>query len=112
MAVVIDPATVHHRDAVRHGQCLILVVGDENGRGAELAQHAAQLDLHLPAQLAVERAQGLVEQEDLGAHRDRSRQRHPLLLAAGQGRDRPRLQVFEAHQCQCPLHRRVNLGPG
>ena len=59
---VADGAAVHHRDAVGHGERLVLVVGDEDRRGAELAQQAPQLDLHGLAQLAVERGERLVEQ--------------------------------------------------
>ena len=41
------------------------------------------LDLHLLAQVLVERAEGLVEQQHIGIEHEAARERHPLLLAAG-----------------------------
>ncbi len=41
-----------------------------------------QFGLELPADLEVERGQGLVKQEDLGIIRDRPRECHPLRLTA------------------------------
>ena len=43
---MLDRAARHHRDAVRHGQRLFLVVGDEDGGDAVLALQALDLDLH------------------------------------------------------------------
>ena len=43
-----------------------------------------ELDLHLLAELEVERAQGLVEQQDAGPVHERARERDPLPLAARQ----------------------------
>ena len=62
-----DLARRHHRDAVRHGQRLFLVVGDEDEGDAGLVLQPLQLDLHLLAQLEVERRQRLVEQQHLRA---------------------------------------------
>ena len=52
-----------------------------------------ELDLHLLAELAVERAERLVEQEDAGPVDERTRERDPLALAAG---ELARLAVPEA----------------
>ena len=87
VAEMLDPALVHHRDAVAHHQRLVLVVGDEDRGDAEIAQQAAQLDLHGLAQLAVERAERLVEQQQRGLHDDRARDRDALLLSAGEAGD-------------------------
>jgi hypothetical protein len=38
-------------------------VGDVDERDADLALNAFQLDLHLLAQLEIERAEGLIQQE-------------------------------------------------
>ena len=75
-------AAIHHRDAVGHRQRLVLVVRDEDGGDAELAQQALELDLHRLAQLAVERGEGLVEQQQLGAHDQGAGDGDALLLAA------------------------------
>ena len=60
---LLDRALVHHGDAVGHDQRLFLVVGDEDRGQAEPALQAAHLELHRLAQLAVERAERLVEQQ-------------------------------------------------
>ena len=56
----------HHGDAVGQGERLLLVVGDEDEGDADAALDLAQLDLHLLAQLLVERPQRLVQQQHLG----------------------------------------------
>ena len=69
----------------RHGQRLLLVVGDEDQGDAELLLQLLQLELHLLAQLAVERAERLVAQAaPRGSITMRAGQRDALLLAAGE----------------------------
>ena len=53
-------------------------------RDADLGLDALQLDLHLLAQLQVERAERLVEEQHLWVVDERSRQRHALLLTTGE----------------------------
>ena len=79
-----DPALVEHGQAVAHGQRLLLVVRDVDERDPDLGLDALELALHLQAQLEVERAQRLVEQQDLRPVDDRPGQRHPLALPAGE----------------------------
>ena len=79
---LLDAAVVEDRDPVRHRQRLALVVRDEHEGYAERVLQALQLALHRLPQLEVERAERLVEQEDLGAHDERARERHPLPLSA------------------------------
>ena len=67
---------------------------------AERALQLLQLDLQLLAQLAVERAQRLVEQQDVGLEDDGAGQRHALLLAARELRRPAILQALEPHQLQ------------
>ena len=64
----------------------------------EAAQPVAQLDAHL----RVERAERLVEQQDLRLDGQRARERHPLALAA---RQLGRVALAEAVQ----LHQRQQL---
>ena len=66
-AHLLDHAGVHHRDGVGHRHGLLLVVGDVDEREADLGLDPLELDLHRAAQLEVERAQRLVEQQHLGA---------------------------------------------
>ena len=56
-----------------------------------------QLELHLLAQLEVERAERLVEQQRGRAVDERAGERDPLLLAAGELAGTPALEPFEAH---------------
>jgi hypothetical protein len=71
---------IHHRDPVGHDQRLVLVMGDEDRRDAEPPLQRAHLELHRFPQLAVQRAERLVEQQQLRLEHHGARQRHPLLL--------------------------------
>ena len=82
IADLLDPAAVHDRDPVGHRQRLLLVVGDVDEGDPDLALDPLQLDLQALAQLQVERAERLVEQQHLRQVDQRPRQRNPLLLAA------------------------------
>ncbi len=73
---------MHHGDAVGHRERLALVVRDVAERDADGALHVLQLGLHVGAQLQVERAERLVEQQHLGAVDERAGERDALLLAA------------------------------
>ena len=81
-ADLLDAAVRHHRDPVRHRQRLLLVVGHVDERDPDLALDPLQLELQPLAELQVERAERLVEQQHLGQVDERAGQRHPLLLAA------------------------------
>ena len=102
-AELLDPAGVHHRDRVRHGHGLLLVVRDVHEGDADLGLDALQLDLHLSAQRQVEGTQRLVEQQHLRPVDQRTDQRDPLLLTAGElGRAAAAVAV-EPHQRQHPV---------
>jgi hypothetical protein len=79
-----DPARVHHGQPVRHGQRLFLVVGDVEKGDADLFLQRLQLDLERPAELGVQRAERLVQQQHGRLEHEGAGQRDPLLLAAGQ----------------------------
>ena len=79
-----DPAAGHDGDPRRHRQGLLLVVRDEHERRADLAVDARQLDLHLLAELEVERPERLVEEQHGRSLGERARQRDTLRLAARQ----------------------------
>ena len=83
---------VHHHDQVGHGQRLGLVMGDVDHGRADAAVNALDLDLHLLAQLLVERAQGLVHQQQARMRDQRPRHGDALLLAA---RELPRVAGAE-----------------
>ena len=77
-------AVVHDDQPVGHGQRLLLVVRDHDGREPELPLQLADLDANLLAQLGIEVGERLVEQQHVGPEDERAGQRHTLLLAAGQ----------------------------
>ena len=81
---LLDPARVEHGDPVGHRQRLLLVVGHEHEGDADLPLDGLELDLHLLAQLEVQRAERLIEQQDLGPIDQGAGQGHPLTLAAGE----------------------------
>ena len=83
-ADLLDLAVVHHRDPVGDLHRLLLIVGDEHGGHALLVVQAAQPLPQLRADVRVERAERLVEQQHLRLDRQRARERHPLALTARQ----------------------------
>ena len=92
---LLDAAAVHHRDDVRHRHRLLLVVRDMDERDPHVVLDALELELHLLAELQVERAERLVEEQDLGVVDERPRQGDPLLHAAG---ELPRLPLLGPRQ--------------
>ena len=83
-AGLLDAAVVHDDDLLGDLHRLLLVVGDEDGGDVDLLVQPAQPLAQLRADLGVEGAEGLVEQQHLRLDRERARQRHALLLAAGE----------------------------
>ena len=81
---LLDAALVHHGDAIRQAERLVLIVRDENeGRARALAQ-PAEFIAHLLAKAFVEAGQGFVEQENARLHHQSTGKRHALPLATGQ----------------------------
>src|SRR6185437_16701618 len=70
----------------------LLVVRDVDERDPELVLDRLQLELHLLAELEVEGAERLVEEQHARVVDERARERDPLLLAA---RELPRLAPAE-----------------
>ena len=66
----------------------------------DLGLDPLELELHLPAQLEVEGAERLVEQQHLGPVDQRPGQRDPLLLAAGELVRLAAGQLRRAHQLE------------
>ena len=73
---LLDHAFVEHRHAVAHGERFALVVRHVDEGHAELAVQVLELELHVLAQLLVERAERLVHQHQLRLEHQRARQRH------------------------------------
>ena len=81
---LLDPSAHHHRHAVAERERLVLVVGDEDRRGAGGAEDLADVATKLCPQGGVEVRERLVEQHDVRPRRERPSERHPLLHAARQ----------------------------
>ena len=81
-ADLLDRPRAHHRDPIRDLHRLLLIMGDKYRRRALLVVQASQPRAQLGADDRIQRAERLVEQQDLGCHRQRPGERHALALAA------------------------------
>ena len=99
-AHLLDPPALHDGDAVGHGEGFLLVVGHVEDRHVEVLLDVLELELHVGAELLVERAQRLVHQEDARPEDEGPRQRDALLLAAGELARQPLLVAGEPHQLE------------
>ena len=85
-------ARAHHVHLVGEIDRLLDVMGDEQHRLAEVAPQLHQPFLHLQLGLRIERAERLVQQNDVGVEQERAQQRRALAHAAG---ERARIEVLE-----------------
>ena len=99
-AELLDPALVHDRDGVGHGHGLLLVVGHVQEGQPDLVLDRLQLQLHLAAQLEVERAERLIEQQQGRPVDDGPGEGDPLLLTAGELLRLARREVVQLDQPQ------------
>ena len=99
-------APVHdHPDPLGQRGGVAEVVGDEQRRQRQVAEHVLQLAAHDRARVGVERRQRLVEQQDLRVARQRAGDRDALALAA---RQRARALVGEVADAQA-LEQRADV---
>ena len=80
-----DPALQHDGHPVGHGEGLVVVVRDEDRGGAGRDEDLPQVPGEPVPQRPVQRAERLVEQQQLGVGGQRPGERDALLLAAGEG---------------------------
>ena len=107
---LLDPAGIHHRHQIGHGEGLVLVMGDEDRGDAGLVMDMAQPDAQFLAHLGVQRAERLVQQQHARLDRQRPGQRHALALAAGQLAGIALAQILQLHQLQQFLDPALDLG--
>jgi hypothetical protein len=88
-----SPARRHHDDAASDEDRLLDVVRHEQHCLFPGFPDAEQQLLHERARLVIERAERLVQEQDLGLVRERARDGRPLLHSA---REHPRVVVLEA----------------
>ena len=104
-------ALIEDDDAVRERHRLGLVVGDVDEGEAHAPLQVLELDAHALAQLGIEIGERLVEQQDRRLDNQRARQRHALLLAAG---ELSRMALLEPGKSDGVQHMRdpfLNLAP-
>ena len=115
-AELLHPAGVHHRDPVAHRERLLLVVGHVHERDPDLGLDPLELHLELAPELEVERAERLVEEQDVGPVGEGSGERDPLLLAARELVRAPLLVARRAGRARAPRRRggasRPSAAPG
>src|SRR5207247_4340175 len=104
---LLDATLVEDGEAVAHRQRLVLVVRDVDERDSEILLKALEEELHLLAQLQVERAERLVEEQHLGPVDERAGEGDALALAARElirlsGSDGRELHTVE-HLFDAPL---------
>ena len=101
---LLDASLVQYDDAVGHRQRFLLIVRDDDGGDAKGLQQALDLDLHVEAQILVERRERFVEQDEARIDRKRPRQRDALLLSAG--------ELSGGQQQRVALARALAIDPG
>ena len=111
-ADLLDTAAVHHDHTVGQRHRFGLVVRHIEARHAEPLLDRAKLVAHLQAQLRVEIAQRLVEQQHLRLEHERARDRDALLLAARQRGCRPLAEPFHFDKAQRLRDALRDLGRG
>jgi len=90
-----EAAETHHADAVAQVKGLFLVVGHQDGGHTELALDGLQAAAQVHADLGIQGAQRLIEQQHVGLQGQGAGKCHALLLAAGK---LARHAVAQAHQ--------------
>ena len=103
---------IHHDDAVGELQRLLLIVGDEDRGQAHAIVQIAQPAAQILADLGVERAERLVEQQDARLDRERAGQRDALALAAGKLRRIALAEPAELDEIEQFLDAARDLGLG
>src|SRR3546814_10957477 len=69
-------------NSVRHDQCFLLVMSDDNESDSQAFLKSLEFDLQTLAQLQVQRRHGLVQQQDLWLVDNSASERDALLLSA------------------------------
>ena len=99
-ADLLDNAVVHDNHAVAHSERLFLVVGDVDKGDAGTLLNTLQLDLHILAQLEVEGAERLIEQQHTRLAHQRTCDGDTLLLTAGKTGHIAVLKAAQADQLE------------
>ncbi|MGY4546710.1 hypothetical protein ACVMDO_002139 [Bradyrhizobium sp. USDA 4513] len=93
-----EPAVDQDRDAVGDRHRLAIVLGDVEHGGSAAPQQVRQLEPHLVAQLCVDIAQRIIQQQNIRIADQRPRQRRALLLSVRQFARRVTEHVLDLEQ--------------
>src|SRR5882757_4261525 len=105
-----DLAVVHDADTACQGHRLLLIVRDDHEGYAEFVLQTDEFELRVLTQFLIEGSQRLIEQQQLRAFNQRTRQRHALFLAAGQLMRLALGEAAELHEIQHRRHAFSDLG--
>ncbi len=105
-----DTTGLHHHHPIADRQGFGLIMGDHQRGNADFVLNAADLELHLFAQVGVQVGQRLVEQQHWRLDYQCAGQCDPLALTTGQLARVALGMLTEAHQLQHPFDTRVQLG--
>jgi hypothetical protein len=105
-----DGSFVEHGYAIRHRQRFALVVRDIDDGDAEHLVDLLQLDLHMLAQLFIERAEGLIHQNEGRLKHQRPGKRDALLLAARELGWLAVLELLQPHHFEGAHDARPDVG--
>ena len=101
---LLQPARFHDHDAIGHHERLALVVGDVDRRHPELALDASEFELHLLAQLAIERGKRFIQQQEIRLEHERAGDGDALLLPARELVDAPVAEAGKTHELEIVRH--------
>ena len=110
--VLFDASLVHDDDAVRHRERLGLGMRDKNEGDPQVALQQLQFALDVLAQVGVERAERLVEQQNLRFDHQPTRQRDALALAARQALRRLLRDIEQVELVENAIDLEVAFGLG
>src|SRR5919201_1098530 len=104
-----DLAVFHDRHPVAEAERLVDIVGDEHDSAVHLRLEVKQEVLHVPPDQRIERAKGLIHEQDLLPGGQRAGQPHPLPHATREFRDTFVALPGQAHHLEhlftaCPAH--------
>ena len=104
-----DDAFIEYADSIRHRECFRLIVGDVDHRDFKIIVDMFYLVLHLFTKLFVKCTQGLIHKNQFGIKYQCARDRHPLLLAAGELAGSASTEAAKANHIQCTFDTRFDF---
>ena len=104
LAVLHDLAVFHDRNAASQLERFVQIMADKYNGLVQLVLQFQQLVLKALADQRVQRREGFIHQQDIGVHRQRPRQAHPLLHAAAQLIGLFVAPLGQAHQFELLIH--------